>query len=100
MIKGENIKNHEENVRRSNEIANVIRHKVTDLIEKIKKEEAKLLVNVQEFSNAEQRLEMINKRFVKMNVNIRRLIDEKTVRLQDLSTINKFCLASQEKLLR
>lgn len=51
----ENIKNHEENVRNSNEIANIIRKKVTDLIERIKQEEAKLLNNVQEFGNAEQR---------------------------------------------
>lgn len=65
FIEGENIKNHQENVRRSNEIANVIRSKVTDLIEKIKKEEAKLLNNVQEFSNSEQRLTIITKRFVK-----------------------------------
>ncbi|CAF1503942.1 unnamed protein product [Adineta steineri] len=77
----ENIKNHEDNVRRSKDIANVIRNKVTDLIEKIKQEETKLLHNVQEFSNSEQRL-----------------IDEKKSRLQDLSTINKFCSVSQEKL--
>jgi len=51
----ENIKNHEENVRNSNEIANTIRKKVTDLIERIKQEEKKLLNNVQEFGNAEQR---------------------------------------------
>jgi len=51
----ENIKNHEENVRRSNDIADVIRAKVTDLIGKIKQEEKKLLHNVQEFSNTEQR---------------------------------------------
>jgi hypothetical protein len=51
----ENIKNHEENVRRSNDIADVIRAKVTDLIAKIKQEEKKLLHNVQEFSNTEQR---------------------------------------------
>ena len=57
LIEDENIKNHQENVRRSHEIANTIRNKVADLIEKIKKEETKLLNNVQEFSNAEQRLE-------------------------------------------
>jgi len=51
----ENIKNHEENVRRSKDIADVIRNKVTDLIGKIKQEEKKLLHNVQEFSNTEQR---------------------------------------------
>jgi hypothetical protein len=51
----ENIKNHEENVRRSNDIADVIRNKVTDLIGKIKQEETKLLHNVQEFSKTEQR---------------------------------------------
>ena len=51
----ENIKNHEENVLRSNEIAQLIRDKVTDLIEKIKQEEAKLLHNVQEFGNSEER---------------------------------------------
>lgn len=54
-IEAENIKNHEENVRRSNDIATIIRNKVTDLIEKIKQEESKLLHNVQEFSNSEQR---------------------------------------------
>lgn len=42
-------------MRRSNDIANVIRNKVADLIEKIKQEETKLLHNVQEFSKAEQR---------------------------------------------
>jgi 23S rRNA G2445 N2-methylase RlmL len=51
----ENIKNHEENVRRSNDIANTIRDKVADLIEKIKQEETKLLNNVQQFSASEQR---------------------------------------------
>lgn len=51
----ENIKNHEENVRRSADITELIRNKVTDLIEKIKQEEEKLLHNVQEFGNAEQR---------------------------------------------
>ena len=51
----ENIKNHEENVRRSEDIANVIREKVADLIAKIKQEEIKLLHNVEEFSNTEQR---------------------------------------------
>ncbi|CAF3698261.1 unnamed protein product [Rotaria sordida] len=74
----ENIKNHEENVCRSDDIANVIRNKVADLIEKIKQEETKLLHNVQEFSKAEQKL-----------------IDEKNACLQDLSIINKFCLESQ-----
>ncbi len=54
-IEVENIKNHEENVRCSNDIANIIRNKVADLIEKIKQEEIKLLNNVQEFNNAEQR---------------------------------------------
>ncbi|CAF1498579.1 unnamed protein product, partial [Adineta ricciae] len=77
----ENIKNHEENVRRSDEIADVIRNKVATLIEKIKQEETKLIHNVEEFRNAEQRL-----------------IDEKTTRLHDLSTINEFCTTSQEKL--
>lgn len=28
------------------------------------------------------------------------MIDEKNIRLQDLTTINKFCLSSQEKLHR
>jgi len=35
-----------------------------------------------------------------VTLEIFRLIDEKNVRLQDLSTINKFCLVSQEKLHR
>ena len=51
----ENIRNHEENVLRSKDIGNVIRNKVTDLIDKIKQEEKKLLHNVEEFGNAEQR---------------------------------------------
>ena len=55
MIVAENIKNHEENVRRSDEIADVIRNKVATLIEKIKQEETKLIHNVEEFRNAEQR---------------------------------------------
>jgi hypothetical protein len=40
--------------------------------------------------------------YVRINLfsNISRLIDEKNVRLQDLSTINKFCSISQEKLHR
>jgi hypothetical protein len=49
------MKNHEENVHRSNEIAKIIRNKVTDLVEKIKQEEEKLLHHVQEFQNTEQR---------------------------------------------
>lgn len=51
----ENIKNHEENVQRSHDIAQLIRDKVTDLIERIRQEETKLLHNVQEFGNSEQR---------------------------------------------
>jgi len=33
-------------------------------------------------------------------INLFRLIDEKRNRLQDLSTINQFCLQSQEKLMK
>ncbi len=79
----ENIKNHEENVRHSNDIANIIREKVIELIEKIKQEEKKLIHNIQEFNNTE-----------------RRLIKEKNVRLQDLTKIQTFCSISQEKLRR
>ena len=79
----ENIKIHEENVRHSNDIGNTIREKVIELIEKIKQEEKKLLFNVQEFNNTE-----------------RRLIKEKTTRLQDLTKIKTFCSISQEKLRR
>jgi hypothetical protein len=39
-------------------------------------------------------------RMYEITLDICRLIDEKNVRLQDLSAINKFCLVSQEKLHR
>ncbi len=79
----ENIKNHEENVRQSNDIANTIREKVIELIDKIKQEEKKLIHNIQEFNNTE-----------------RRLIKEKNIRLQDLTKIQTFCSISQDKLHR
>jgi len=79
----ENIRSHEENVRQSDSIANLVREKVTKLIEKIKDEEKKLLCNIHEFNNTE-----------------RRLIKEKSNRLRDLKTIEQFCLTSQEKLNR
>lgn len=50
-----NIKRHEENILHSADIANTIRQKVTELIDKIKQEENKLLHNVQEFSETEQK---------------------------------------------
>lgn len=79
----ENIRNHEENIRHANDIGDIIRNKVKDLIEKIKQDEKKLLENVQEFNQTEQRL-----------------IKEKNVRLQDLTKIKTFCSTSQEKLHR
>ena len=50
-----NIETHQTNVHHSNEIVNVIREKVNELIGKIKEEEKKLLENVQEFTNSERR---------------------------------------------
>ncbi len=79
----ENLKKHEENVRHSNEIGNTIRDKVNEIITKIKQEEKKLIDNIYEFNNTEQRL-----------------IREKNVRLQDLAKIKTFCSISQEKLRR
>lgn len=46
---------HQTNVRHSNEIANTIREKVSELIGKIKEEERKLLENIQEFNDNERR---------------------------------------------
>lgn len=42
----ENIDHHQANVHQSNEIANLIRGKVNELIGKIKEEERKLLENI------------------------------------------------------
>ncbi len=56
---------------------------MTELIEKIKQEEKKLIHNIQEFNNTE-----------------RRLIKEKNIRLQDLTKIQTFCSVSQDKLHR
>lgn len=77
----ENIRNHEENVRHSNDIEHLIRNKVTELIEKIKQEEKKLLENVKEFNKTELRL-----------------IQEKNLRLQNLTKIKTFCSISQQTL--
>ena len=81
LILVENLKKHEENVRHSNEIGNTIRDKVNDIITKIKQEEKKLIDNIYEFNNTEQKL-----------------IREKNIRLQDLAKIKTFCAISQEKL--
>ena len=51
----DSMQNHRDNVRQSNEIATSIREKVTDLIDRIKDEERKLLRNVEEFQTVEQR---------------------------------------------
>ncbi|CAF1474333.1 unnamed protein product [Adineta ricciae] len=77
----ENIKIHEENVRQSNEIIRTIREKVNGLISKIKQEENKLIQNAQEFHNSEHKL-----------------INEKSLRLQNLTDIKAFCSTSQAKL--
>ncbi|CAF4374347.1 unnamed protein product [Rotaria sp. Silwood2] len=77
----ENIKNHEENIHQTTDIANTIRFKVNELINKIKQEEKKLLQSIQEFNNTEQKL-----------------LKEKNSRFQDLTKIKTFCLSSQEKL--
>ncbi|CAF1093594.1 unnamed protein product [Adineta steineri] len=77
----ENIKIHEENVRHSNEIIHTIKDKVTELIDRIKQEENKLLDIVNEFHSTEQSL-----------------IKEKNIRLQNLASIKTFCSISQEKL--
>lgn len=60
----ENVKNLEENVRHSNEIAKTIRGKVADLIALIKEEEKKLLQQVEEFQTAEQRSVSVHDRFL------------------------------------
>jgi hypothetical protein len=52
----QNLKQHEENVRHSNEIGKTIRAKVSEMISEIKQEEKKLIDNIQEFNNTEQRL--------------------------------------------
>ncbi|CAF3457870.1 unnamed protein product [Rotaria sp. Silwood1] len=77
----ENIKNHEENIHQSTNIVSIICVKVNELIDKIKREEKKLLHSIQEFNNNEQRL-----------------LKEKNSRFQDLAKIKTFCLSSQEKL--
>ncbi|UJR23775.1 hypothetical protein I4U23_026751 [Adineta vaga] len=77
----ENIKIHEENIRQSNDIIRTIQEKVIELIEKIKQEESKLLLNVREFHNSEQKL-----------------VKDKNSRLENLTNIKTFCSTSQEKL--
>ncbi|CAF3687219.1 unnamed protein product [Rotaria socialis] len=77
----EHINKHEENVHHSNDISSTIRHKVTELIDKIKQEEKKLLLSLQEFNHAEEKL-----------------LKENNSRFQDLTNIKTFCCNSQEKL--
>ncbi|CAF1336094.1 unnamed protein product [Adineta ricciae] len=77
----ESIKIHEENVRQSNEIIRTIREKVNGLISTIKQEENKLIQNAQEYHNSEHKL-----------------INEKSLRLQNLTDIKAFCSTSQAKL--
>lgn len=51
----ETLRTHQDNVRQSNEIGKRIREKVSDLIERIRDEERKLLQSVEEFRTIEQK---------------------------------------------
>ena len=93
----EKLKKHEENVRQSKEIHGAIREKVVQLIDLIKTEETKLLKQIDEFQLVEQKFDIVVV-FLRFSfqMSIRfRLIDEKHLQINDLTSIERFCSKSR-----
>ena len=81
MIKAELISKHEKNLIKTKEIRQSIQSKVNEIIQKLKEEEARLLVDVDDFERLETNL-----------------LADKNERLNYLEEMNKFSLSSHNSL--
>ena len=88
-----NLQQHEENLRQAEEMTTSIREKVAQLIDSIKVEERKLLEQIDDFQLAERRFDRGVSSFERL-VSFR-LIEEKKFRLNDLTSVERFCAKSR-----